>query len=211
MDLRDQDSTSTDGTTRRTIIRTAAWSVPVVAATIATPLAAASAPAADYAIESNFGSGWYPTTPGNASTGALQFDSDGADKYLRVTGTTAGDVITGVHVNVLISSGWPAPAFTPLPGSNADWSTLADTGTTEVVNGVTYRVYLSSYSPPVIATGTVTNIPIDFYFRSSSPFYPGQTVQTRRFMTVDSTAVSLIRNPSAIVNTNVALADAPHP
>ncbi|GGM58531.1 hypothetical protein GCM10010489_32730 [Microbacterium saperdae] len=148
MDLRDQDSTSTDGTTRRTIIRTAAWSVPVVAATIATPLAAASAPAADYAIESNFGSGWYPTTPDNASTGALQFDSDGADKYLRVTGTTAGDVIAGVHVNVLISSGWPAPAFTPLPGSNADWSTLADTGTTEVVNGVTYRVYLSSYSPP---------------------------------------------------------------
>ncbi|UFS58597.1 hypothetical protein [Subtercola endophyticus] len=205
---------SADDLTRRQVTKAAAWSIPVVAIAVAAPMAAASVVPPSYAIESSFGVGWYPTAQGQTATGALQYDassSSAAVQYLRVTGTSAGDSVAGVYIEVLISVGWPAPTFTALPGSNPSWSTLANTGATRVVSGVTYRVYKSTYTGAVVATGSTTNIPINFYFRSSSPYYAGQTVITQRYATVNSTPVVLIRNPATINNTNVILTDAPHP
>ncbi|NQX28959.1 hypothetical protein HQQ81_16545 [Microbacteriaceae bacterium VKM Ac-2854] len=202
-----------EGTSRRTLVAGAAWTIPVIAAAAAAPLAAASTvePPRNHTIESSFGVGWYPTTQGQTSSGALQYDATEPGQYLRVTDTLPGDVISGIYFDVLISTGWPAPTFTALPGSNPSWSTLAPTGSTEVVNGVTYNVYRSTYASTIIATGTVTDIPTNFYFRSSSPYYTGQTVQTRRFATVNSTVVTLVRNPANVNNTNVPLAQAPTP
>lgn len=173
--------------------------------------AAASVEPRDFVLESNFGIGWYPTTPGQTANGALQYDAASPDKYLRVTGTQAGDIVSNIYVDVLISTGWPLPVFTALPGSNPSRSTLASTGGTEVVNGVTYNVFRTSYSGVVPGGAPFTDIPVDFYFRQTSPYYAGQTAQTRRFVTVNSTPVTVVRNPANIVNTNVALADAPAP
>lgn len=195
-----QDAASV--TSRRTVLQTTAWAAPIIALTAATPAFAASPPRV-FAIESTFGIGWYPTTQGQTTNGALQFDAKAPGQYLRVTGTQAGDVLSNIYVDVLISSGWPAPTFTPIPGSNMAWSTLANTGTTLVVSGVTYRVYRTTYTGTVTATAPTTNIPVDFYFRSSGPYYANQTGQTRRYVTVNSTPVSLIRTPAAINNTNV--------
>ncbi|PPF47036.1 hypothetical protein C5B85_01815 [Pseudoclavibacter sp. AY1F1] len=189
-------------TTRRRVLQTAAWTVPVIAMTTAAPAFAASPPRV-FAIESAFGLGWYPTTQGQTANGALQYDAKSPGQYLRVTGTQAGDVLSNIYYEVLISTGWPAVTFTPIPGSNTAWSTLANTGTTTVVGGVTYRVYRSNYSGTVTATGTTTNIPVDFFFRSSGPYYANQTGQTRRYVTVNSQPVELIRNPASINNTNV--------
>lgn len=189
-------------TSRRTVLQTTAWAAPIIALTASTPAFAAS-PARVFAIESAFGIGWYPTTQGQTTSGALQYDAKAPGQYLRVTGTQAGDVLSNIYVDVLISTGWPAPTFTPIPGSNTAWSTLANTGTTLVVSGVTYRVYRTAYTGTVTATGTTTNIPVDFFFRSSGPYYANQTGQTRRYVTVNSTPVSLVRNPAAINNTNV--------
>lgn len=202
---------ATTGTTRRTVVKGAAWAVPVVAAAVATPLAAASTPARNFVIESNFGIGWYPTTQGQTANGGLQYDGEAPGKYLRVTGTQPGDVISNIYFDVLISTGWPTPTFTALPGSNSSWSTLAPTGATETINGVTFNVFRSSYNGTIPGGDPVTNIPVDFFFRYLGEYYPGQTAQTRRFLTVNTTPVTVVRNPAAINNTNVVLADAPTP
>ncbi|GAA2240725.1 hypothetical protein N1031_12610 [Herbiconiux moechotypicola] len=199
------------GVSRRTVVASAAWSVPVIAAAVAAPMAAASVPPREFAIESSFGVGWYPVTQGQTSSGALQYDADAGDKYFRVTGTQPGDVVSNVFFQALISVGWPALTFVALPGSNGDWTTLAATGATETVNGVSYRVYQSTYTPPVVATGATTSIPVDFFFRASSPYYANQTAITRRFASVAGTTVALVRNPAAINNTNVLLSSAPTP
>lgn len=200
------------GPNRRTLVAGAAWTIPAIAIATAVPAAAASNPDREFAIESVFGVGWYPTTQGQTTSGALQYDAKTTStQYLRITGTEAGDVVTGVYIDVLISTNWPAPTFTALPGSNPAWTTLATTGTTTTVNGVTYNVYRSLYTAPIVATATATTIPVDFFFRSSSQFYAGSTAQTRRFATVNGTPVTLVRNPANINNTNVVLADAPTP
>lgn len=200
------------GMTRRSVLNTAAWAVPVVAVAAAVPALAAST-AREYNITSGFGVGWYPTTQGQTANGALQYDAATADtsKSLKITGTLPGDVITGISFQVLISTAWPAPTFTALPGSNSSWTTLASTGTTTVVDGVTYNIYSSSYVAPVVATAGETVIPINFFFRSTSPYYAGTTAQTRRFANVNGTDVTVIRNPAAVNNTNVLLANAPRP
>ncbi|PPG39286.1 hypothetical protein [Pseudoclavibacter sp. RFBA6] len=188
-------------TTRRRVLQTAAWTVPVIAMTTAAPAFAASPPRT-FEIQSGFGVGWYPATQGSSTNGALQYDAKSPGQYLRVAGTQPGDVLSNIYYEVLISTGWPAPTFAPIPGSNTAWSTLANTGTTTVVAGVTYRVYRSSYTGTVTATGATTNIPVDFFFRSPSPYYSGQTVITRRYVTVNSTPVQVFRNPTPINNTN---------
>ncbi|WP_424464912.1 hypothetical protein [Pseudoclavibacter helvolus] len=162
----------------------------------------AASPPRTFVIESGFGIGWYPTIAGQTTDGALQYDAKAPGQYLRVTGTRAGDVLSNIYFEVLISVGWPAPTFSPIPGSNTDWSTLADTGSTTTVSGVTYRVYRSNYSGSIAGVEGTTNIPVDFFFRSSGPYYAGQTAQTRRYVTVNSTPVSVIRNPAPINNTN---------
>lgn len=196
---------------RRTIVKGAAWSVPVIAAAVASPAASASEVPPNYAMESNFGQGWYPTTQGQTTSGAYQYGGT----YLRITGTEAGDVVTLVSFKVLISDGWPIQTFTALPGSNPNWSTLAATGGTEVLNGVTYNVYTSTYNGAVTATGPVTEIPVDFFFRSNTPFYAAQTVQTTRYATVIrgslSTPITVARPVANINNTNVPLSEAPTP
>lgn len=196
------ENSAAGDTTRRRVLQTAAWTVPVIALTTAAPAFAASPPRV-FAIESGFGIGWYPTTQGQTANGALQYDAKEPGQYLRVTGTQSGDVLSNIYYEVLISTGWPAPTFTPIPGSNTAWSTLANTGTTTVVAGVTYRVYRSSYTGTVTATGATTNVTTDFFFRSSGPYYAGQTAITRRYVTVNSTSVQLVRNPAEIVNRNV--------
>lgn len=196
---------------RRTIIQGAAWTIPVIAVAAAAPSFAATGTPRTYGIESSFGIGWYATTQGQTQNGALQYDSDSPGKYHRITGTQPGDVITDVYIEVLISTGWPAPSFSTLPGSNPLWTSLVSTNTTTVVNGVTYRVYRSNFVGPIVATAPSTSIPVDFYWRSASPFYAGQSAITRRFATVNGTNVALIRNPAAISNTNVLLSNAPTP
>lgn len=186
-------------TSRRNILKFGAWSTPVLAVAVAAPLAAASR---HYAIESNFGSGWYPTTQGQTSNGVYQYDSHSADKYLRVTGTNPGDILSGIYIRVLISTGWPTMTLTAVPGSNPAWSALSLTGETETVGAVTYNVYRSDFSGTVVATSPATTIPIGFYFRTPSSFYSGQTYQSRRYVTVNGTQVELIRETAAIVNTN---------
>ena len=201
---------------RRTIVKGAAWSLPVIAMAVAAPSASASVTPPSYAIESNFGSGWYPTRQGQTASGALQYDSKTSmGKYLRIVGTEAGDVVTLISFKVLISVGWPVVTYTALPGSNSNWSTLAATGATEIINGVSYRVYTSTFSGAVTATGSVTDIPIDFFFRVNTPYFAGQTYQTTRYATVlrgaTSTSVTLAREVAPLVNTNVLLANAPTP
>lgn len=205
-----------DGTVpRRTVIQGAAWSLPVIAVAAAVPVQASSVNT--YAIESRFGAGWYPDTPnvpppGQAGgSGTLRFDAAVPDKYFRVTGTSAGDVISSIYLDVLLSDGWPAPTFTALAGSNPSWTALTATGATQVLNGVTYNAYRSDYAGAVVATGATTDVPLSFYFGALSPYYLDQTIQVTRHVTVNGTPVTFAGGPTLIVNTNATLSQAPKP
>lgn len=195
------------GASRRAIVKGAAWSVPVIAAAVSSPLAAATV--TDYTIQSAFGIGWYPTTVNQTGSGVLQFDSAHNDKYFYVEGTQAGDVLSDIHLEVRISTAWPVVSFSPVSGSNPLWSTLAYTGVNEVVDGVTYRVYRTDYLGTVTATGATTHIPIGFYFRASTPYYSGALARTWRYVTVNSTDLTLQRAAANINNTNVTTPPAP--
>ncbi|SER96746.1 hypothetical protein SAMN05443377_12332 [Propionibacterium cyclohexanicum] len=197
---------------RRTIVSAASWSIPVIAMTAVSPLAAASAaPQREFKIESQFGTGWYPERYGDPSAGALQYDtSKKQSHYFRVTGTEPGDVVTNIYFEVLLATNWPLPTFTAMDGSNPLWTTLAATGETETVGGVTYNVLRTDYTDPIVATGTVVEIPTEAYFRSPGPFYENVVTVTRRFVTVNGQTVTMV-GPVLTIPSSILLSEAPTP
>lgn len=198
---------TTAGTSRRAIVKGAAWSLPVIAVATSTPFAAATVDP-EYTIQSSFGIGWYPATVNQTTSGVLQFDSH-SDKYFYVDGTQAGDVLSNIYLEVRISTAWPAVTFSPASGSSPLWSTLAYAGVNEVIDGVTYRVYRTDFLGTVTATGATTHIPIGFYFRASTPYYSGTVARTWRYVTVNTTDLTLQRPAANINNTNVTTPPAP--
>ena len=92
------------GITRRTIMRGAAWSVPVVAATVATPLAAASVVPTPTDISVTLAPS--PPVPGNpvrlTYRGTADFEEvlfpAGSTAILTVSGTFTGTVINGATI-----------------------------------------------------------------------------------------------------------------
>lgn len=192
------------GASRRTIIKGAAWSVPVLAASIATPMAAASVtePDREFAIQSNFGAGWYPAQQGSTAAGVYQFDCAHGDKYFNVHGTEPGDVITNITVTHLVSTHWPNQlAFSPLAGSNSSWTNLTYVGD-EIVAGVSYKKYETTYTGSVTAVSDITAVPHGFYFQVSSGFYPNGKMITRRSVMVNGQPVYYVGPTGNIVNTN---------
>ncbi|WP_424464689.1 hypothetical protein [Pseudoclavibacter helvolus] len=159
-------------------------------------------------ISSAFGSGFYLTTPATNGQGAgfYQYDADpnsSDPKRLRIDGTTAGDQITDVYVEIAISSNWPTTPFSRLAGSSVDWTVPVLTGATAVRNGVTYNIWRTTYTGPAItATGSSTNIPVGFYFRQQQmpAFISGASNFTTRYATVNGTPLRLERAVADIVN-----------
>lgn len=177
--------------------------------------------AQELSFVSNFGIGFYPNTPGPVPSntpgpGTIQFDTNNtgpvADrKYLRVSGTVPGDVVSNIYAELAISTGWTSQItwsrIGGTPGSNVNWSTPVYVRT---ANG--RRVYRTSYTGTVTATGSVTELPIGFYFRQqNATFYANQTGITTRFATVNGVQLQYRGPVAAIVNTNVAASAAPRP
>ncbi|NYF12776.1 hypothetical protein HDC34_001070 [Pseudoclavibacter sp. JAI123] len=163
--------------------------------------------------ESNFGLGFYPNTV-NGLVGRSQYDTANGDKFHRILGTVAGDVVSNIVVETGITTGWPTTAFTPVAGSNPSWTTPVATGATfqAVAGGVsrTFRVYRFTYTGTVVATGATTNIPIGFYFRQLGITYvANQFSRTTRYATVNGTPVTLTRAVAEIINTNTVTPPSP--
>lgn len=189
---------------RRTIVKGAAWSLPVIASAVAVPMAAASTtePEREFTITSNFGLGWYPTGSQNQTrNGFIQFDTAYQDKYFYVQGTRPGDVITGVTVTVRISTEYPSLVWSSVPGSNPQWTLPVDTNTFETIDGVQYRLYTTTFTGQVTATDSTTQIPIGFYFRATTPRLDGKA-RTTRYVTVNGQQVQYTGPVNNIVNTN---------
>ncbi|MDR2998109.1 MAG: hypothetical protein LBU78_08320 [Microbacterium sp.] len=165
-----EENTTSGGLDRRTIIKGAAWSLPVVAVAAAVPMASASVAGATLA--------WGPSSgqllslallngaPSGGAVVNVNVLPNGAN-YFTVNNTTAGAVegpLTG-HVSVKWASGLPLLSVKGYGVYAVDGSTAAVTNRTETARGIgglinTYETEQDIVVSQSIPGSTSVNIPI---------------------------------------------------
>lgn len=158
-------TTTSSGPSRRTLVKGAAWSVPVVAVAGAAPAMAAS----PEIIHSHITTWrWYSNGApwcGRNRDGLEINTTEGTQ--VRFTDTRSWTTITNVYADFWFRKSditWSAAT-----GNSGCWTAPSADGTSETVNGRTYYRYRSSYTCPItpVHMGTTVLQP----YRWQSPCY----------------------------------------
>lgn len=202
-----------DSLGRRSVLRGAAWAVPVLALATATPAHASSVPPVERILfpDGLLGYAYYSNAPsgdGGSGRGAVQIDSAGgsqAGKFFRVGGLLPSDAVQDVFFDFMIAT-TATLTWYPLCADRGYWSVPQETGT-RVINGTTYKVYRSRYqgaTPPLV--DGVRSYPTDFYFRTQA-IGLSQTrsvVAVRGVVLADGTTVENTPNVNVLTVNNSA-------
>lgn len=163
---------------RRSLLAGAAWSVPVIAAAVATPLAAASAGARGrFVIESMLGGTWIDPEYYGASIQLRNDDTQAVS--LPVEPITSGVVVVtfasidvgAVEPAIIANAGGGSPVVGALPATDPTW-----TAGGAVDNGDGTASYTLVFAGSVAGQG-VTHV--SFGILGSSPLHSGITVEVR--------------------------------
>lgn len=166
---------TSSGVARRTVLRGAAWSVPVVALAVATPMAAASVGALGaFVIESMLGGTWINPEYYGASI-QLRNDDTRAT-VLPVENITSGTVtvtfprsaVGAIEPAIIANAGGSSPTVDALPATDPTWTAG---GATDNGDGTVTYVLLFSGS---LAGQGVTNV--SFGILGSDPLQQGISV-----------------------------------
>ena len=140
---------------RRTVVKTAAWSVPVIAAAIAAPAAAASARTASAAFDAAGGGISYmqldDAKKSKSGTGPTGFHIQ------NTPGAIAGSIVGLITITPVVAGAAPAP------GVGARSFPMAVLTTSGVTTANTYEATFS-YTGTVPSGGRLT-FPMDFYYK----------------------------------------------
>lgn len=192
--------------TRRTIVKGAAWSLPVISVAVAAPASAATLNP--------------PVVPDLSLNGWIQHNREGNGRYtvygnptqnppalpagftpaavptpwgFYVLGATPANTITNARLINWYSS--DISPFSPVAGSSPLWSTPTYAGTRDF-GGVTYYGYQTNY------LGTWTQIGSDMHAAASNFAFEGTfsaagafSLYTQRIVNVDGTDISFTRGP----------------
>ncbi|WP_226531554.1 hypothetical protein [Microbacterium paraoxydans] len=167
-----------DGVGRRTLLAGAAWSVPVIAAAVGTPLAAASTGARGrFVIETMQGGTWIDPEYYGASIQLRNDDTQAAS--LPVEPITSGVVVVtfasidvgAVQPAIIANAGGSSPVVGALPATDPTW-TAGDA----VDNGDGTISYTLVFAGSVAGQG-VTHV--SFGILGSTPLHSGISVEVR--------------------------------
>lgn len=146
-------------------MKTAAWSAPVMALSVAAPAAAAS-------VTSTI-AGELDVSAWEGGVEVRGEDANGNRRNLQITGTKVGSTITNVEIDLFVSidgreDGDQAPAL-GWTGMPSDWA-LPVAQEIVTIDGRQFRRYVIKYEGVVTASDPVTTIPLqDLSFNSDGP------------------------------------------
>ncbi|MBS3180182.1 MULTISPECIES: hypothetical protein [unclassified Pseudoclavibacter] len=180
-------STAAGTSTRRSVLRAAAWTTPVIALTTAAPAFAAS-------MSKRGLQGWVEV---QWSDGRITLDGRGSrpDRGLWITDTKVGDQITNVSI-IFYLRDTDAVAWAVRPGDSGAWTLPVDQGiSTPSDIGVPVRGFKITYQLPITATNTITELNNNLVFRTTSNAVSGSAVWARRSVNVNGTDITFLRGP----------------
>lgn len=169
-------------TSRRRVLTTAAWSIPVIATAVAAPAQAAS--------QVRGIGGWVEVEWSKRVT----LDSRGTypDRGLWVTDTVSGDTITNATITFYLSVTTLA-TWSALGGNEGVWSLPVDIGTSTIA-GTPVRGYTTTYTAPITATAPITLLNNNLHWQTNKGF-GNASVWARRSVTVNGEVLSFLRGP----------------
>lgn len=180
-------TTTSSGISRRSFSRGTAWAVPAIAVATAAPALAASGPTVH--------NGGYVTGVWNqGSCSGTVITVDGTS-YANTAnpGYTVQNSTTSTKIsNITLTFFFPIAGltFSRLSGAPAGWSNLASNGTTQVINGVTYYGYSSTYTGTVTAQSPNTTLYYGWQSNCSSNYLNSQNFIANSTATIDSKTVT---------------------
>lgn len=154
------------GPSRRTLVKGAAWSVPVVAVAGAAPAMAASPDIIhSHITQWRWYSNGAPWCSGNGD--GLEINTTDASAFVRFTDTRSWTTITDVYAYFWFRK--PDMTWTSATGNSGCWTAPSYDETTDSANGRTYYRYRSDYICPITPAhmGTTVLQP----YRWQSPCY----------------------------------------
>lgn len=189
------DGPSTSATpSRRTLVRGAAWSVPVV-------MTAGAAPA--FAASRDFGlNGWVSVrrqAPSFCTTGAtsrISIDGRGdyPDRGLWVYPTRVGDTVRDISITFYVSANIPPLTFARAEGDAGAWSVPTSVGLT-TVDGTSVRAYTMRYLRTVTAAEGLTVLIANPHFTATYSGCRPVSMWARRSVTINGEVLSFTRGP----------------
>ena len=154
-----------EAVSRRTVVKSAAWTAPVVAMAVAAPAAAASVTSTII--------GELDVSAWEGGVEVRGEDANGNRRNLQITGTTVNSTITNLEIDLFVSIDGrededTAPVLTWTEQSS-DWA-LPVAAEVVPIDGRRFRKYVIKYKGTVTASDPVTTIPMqDLSFNSSAP------------------------------------------
>lgn len=182
-------SSVSGATTRRAVLRTAAWTTPVIAFATAAPAHAASKTKAG--LQGWVEVQWYD--------GYITIDGRGSrpDRGLWVTDTKVGDRIKDVSI-IFYFADTDAVAWESLTGNGNAWTALEDLGVSTPSDiGVPVRGFRITYRRSITAASPITELNNNIVRRTTSKAIAGSRVWARRSVTVNDKVISFLRGPIA--------------
>ncbi len=178
---------SKSGSTRRSVLRTAAWTTPIIALATAAPAHAASTTKRGL-------QGWVEVQWADRR---ITLDGRGSrpDRGLWVTDTKLGDQITSVSI-VFYLADTDRVAWEARNGNSGAWSLPTDLGVSTPSDiGVPVRGFRVTYQLPITAASPITELNNNLVFRTTSDAVAGSSVWARRSVTVNGNVISFLRGP----------------
>lgn len=192
-----------EGVSRRSLIKTAAWTVPVIALAAPVPAFAASPGSTKNGLKAKF-KAWYTREQRVNYIDLIGRDSQHpATGYEQITDVAVGQVVTGVSIYAMINKDIADAAWAPRNAvGDLYWNKPVKVGGPDAGGFYTYRIDYKTASTAVSTAGTL-DLDARFHFRA--PFGNGNAVQVKAMWTASIT-------PSAtpalsVASTNLANLD----
>ena len=192
-----------EGVSRRSLVKSAAWAVPVIAFAAPVPAYAASPRSTKNGLRAKF-KAWYTRESNKNYIDLIGLDSQHpATGYEQITGVVVGQVVTNVSVYAYIDKNIDDSSWAPrnYVGENY-WKKPVKVAGPDAGGYYTYRIDYKTVSTPVTIAGTLE---LDARFHFRAPFGNGGSVKVKGSWTA---LVSPSATPALNVSsTNIANLD----
>ncbi|WP_371031018.1 hypothetical protein [Pseudoclavibacter sp. JSM 162008] len=177
--------------TRRSVLRTAAWTTPIIATAVAAPAYAASP------VKTPGINGWIEFTyPGSGGRASVTVDARGTYpvRGLWINDAIATTTITNIYIVFHFRPGAGTLGFTKTGADAGSWSNLVLVGTI-TINGQAYNSYRSNYSGVLPAPNAESRVLLKnaVFFQSQEVDGGSRVPYIDRFVTINGAIQSFRR------------------
>lgn len=189
---------------RRALAKGSAWAAPIVIASTAVPVYAASpvptlASSTAFSFASASGGSVSPYTCNGKAQ--IQIQQASATSFLTVSNIPSTTKLSNLagHYWLPVQSG---TTFTRISGTSSCWSVPTATGVTTTYNGVIFREYISTYGCAITVTSTQWTQPASSNFNFVSSCQSGATLTSQSYHYTQNITSTSASGQSTILSKN---------